>query len=103
MYLLLVALGITYIVKYGTILHGLREALNKHALLHELLQCSLCLGFWVGVLLVPWATISLNLKLAVLFPFASAAWCWSLDALHDAVVCTCKTPPEQDHHEDIID
>lgn len=101
MYLLMVALGMVYIVRYGTILKSLRAALSDNALIAELLKCSLCLGFWVGVLLVPFVCCSLRVSLAVLFPFASAAWCWSIDTLHDAVVCSCKRNEYQT--EDIID
>jgi len=96
-YYLLGALGITYILKYGTILESARRVLGaKFPALSELFHCSLCLGFWAGVLLVPsiygdddissrvYGTHSVTI--ALLFPFASAAWCWTIDELHDAVV-----------------
>jgi hypothetical protein len=98
----MVALGMVYIIKYGSILKYPREVLSRCVWAAELLKCSLCLGFWVGVLLIPFACCSLRTTLAMLFPFASAAWCWSIDALHDAVVCSCNRNYSE-RVEDIID
>jgi hypothetical protein len=85
LYTLLSSLGLMYIIKYGTILDGLRAWLIKTVpWTHQLLQCSLCLGFWTGVVTgIVSSDDNINL---VLFPWASAAWCWSCDTIHDLVV-----------------
>lgn len=86
-YYLLSALGVTYVLKYGTILESVRRVLGaKIPVMIELFHCSLCLGFWAGVLIAPLVMATDDIIYAVLFPFASAAWCWTIDELHDAVV-----------------
>lgn len=86
-YYLLSALGVTYVLKYGTILERVRRVLGvKISWTIELFHCSLCLGFWSGVFIAPLVIATDDIICAVLFPFASAAWCWTIDELHDAVV-----------------
>lgn len=49
--LLLAAIGLTFILKYGFILNVPRNWLkNKSVYLNELLSCSQCLGFWCGLI-----------------------------------------------------
>lgn len=96
LYYLVAALGMVYVLKYGTILESVRRVLGaKIPMLIELFHCSLCLGFWAGVAISPAVAVdpdvsslytSNGLIHAVLFPFASAAWCWTVDELHDAIV-----------------
>lgn len=84
---LLACLGITYILKYSTLLNAVRGALIARAILfEELFKCSLCLGFWAGVMVSPWVAHHADVHQAWLLPWASAAWCWSCDTLHDLVV-----------------
>jgi hypothetical protein len=47
-YFILVAYGLTQILIYGSILKPIRPTKGK---LGELFQCSMCMGFWVGVFL----------------------------------------------------
>lgn len=48
--LLLAAIGLTFILKYGFILNVPRNWLKgKSVYLKELLSCSQCLGFWCGL------------------------------------------------------
>lgn len=42
--------GLTEILMRGSIFEGLRRRLGRNRLLRELLSCSLCLGFWAGLL-----------------------------------------------------
>ena len=75
--------GLTFILKYGTILKWMREPLIKlHPKIKELFGCSLCLGFWSGVLigLYSWYFCHFDME-AVLFPFASAGLSWFFDSL----------------------
>ena len=86
-YWLLVSLGLMYILRYGSIVQSPRAWLvSKHHKLQELFNCSLCLGFWTGVACMPGVILYTGLLGALGFPFASAAWCWSIDTLHDVVV-----------------
>lgn len=87
LYYLLSSLGITYVLKYGTILDQVRRWIgSKFVVMVELFHCALCLGFWSGVMIAPLIAVTNDCISAVLFPFASAAWCWTIDELHDAVV-----------------
>jgi len=76
---LLACIGLTWILKYGTSLNRPRTYLcNLHPLIKELFSCSLCLGFWVGLLLAIPTGI-------VLLPLASSAVCWFADCLIDLI------------------
>ena len=89
LYTLLSCLGLTYILKYGTILSPVRCGLVARAIFFkQLFECSLCLGFWSGVIIAPWTALNVGPYDAILLPFASAAWCWSCDELHEFVVAT---------------
>lgn len=85
-YELLSALGIVYIIKYGSIFRGVRQYFNHTVpVIGELLTCSLCLGFYVGLVLTLLGQIS-HPHALTLFPFASAAWCWSVDILFTVLI-----------------
>ena len=47
-YFILCAFGLTQILVYGAIFDGIRP---KNGKLGELLNCPMCMGFWVGVYL----------------------------------------------------
>ncbi len=47
-YFILIGYGLTQILCYGNILNSIRPAKGK---LGELFKCSLCLSFWVGIIL----------------------------------------------------
>lgn len=73
---LLACVGLTFILKYGTILNIPRNYLTKlHSSIEQLFKCSLCLGFWSGV-----AVYFVN-QTTPLLPLASAATCWGADSL----------------------
>lgn len=73
---LLACVGLTFILKYGTILNYPRNILKKlHKTFEQLFKCSLCLGFWSGV--VVYFVNQQN----VLLPLCSAAVCWMADSV----------------------
>lgn len=72
---LLACVGLMFILKYGTILNWPRKLLCKITVFDELFKCSLCLGFWSG--LIVWCVDKQN----ILLPLASAAVCWAADSI----------------------
>jgi hypothetical protein len=71
-------IGLHWILKYGTILNIPRRFICKVKIIADLFKCSLCLGFWVGVL-GTW--VSGNVYL----PFASAGACWFVDNVNNTI------------------
>ncbi len=86
--ILLSCIGIVWIIKDSYIFARPRNFLSsKSDLLKELLSCSLCLGFWCGLvigLINLWIGESISLKL-LLLPLSSAAFCWFSDSLLDLI------------------
>lgn len=84
----LASIGLVWIVKDSYILSNPREYLkSKSKHLNELLICSLCLGFWSGLLfssLHYYINSNLSIDL-LLFPLASSASCWLLDSALDLI------------------
>jgi len=79
--------GLTWILKYATILDPIRKPLKAlHPKLTELFNCSLCLGIWSGaaVGLFSWYYCYFGAE-ALLFPFSSAALSWFFDCLIDYI------------------
>lgn len=73
---ILACIGLTFILKYGTILNMPRKFLTGiHKIIKQLFDCSLCLGFWSGV------TVYFVNQSTPLLPLASAAACWGADSL----------------------
>ena len=71
---LICCLGLHWILKYGTILNKFRDIVCRVNLIDKLFRCSLCLGFWCGLL------VSLgSFKIAC----ASAGFCWFFDNLNN--------------------
>lgn len=68
-----------FILKYGTILDAPRAIICRISLINELFKCSLCLGFWSGVIIFA-AT-----RDDVLLPLASAGICWITDNINNAI------------------
>jgi hypothetical protein len=77
-----------FIVKYSTILSGYRNLISRlHPKLKELHKCSLCLGFWVGVLIMIFEIYyqpTLQHRLFLL-PLISAGVCWFVDNLNNTL------------------
>ena len=84
---LIACLGIVWIIKDSYIFQSPRNKLKSHSLFFkELLSCSLCIGFWVGVLLSCFEYFYLGVKDNIFYnPFASAAFCWFFDSILDMV------------------
>ena len=82
---LISALGLTYILKYGSILNKFRTFLSKDDFFNELFQCSLRLGFWSGAFLSPLIFLKYGVVYAILFPTAAAAFSWTIDTIHDII------------------
>ena len=88
LYYLFASLGLCYILKYGTILNKPRNYfISKFNFCKELFGCSLCLGFWCGVFMIPFIWFSdIYLNVSIVYPLASAAFCWTMDLLLDLAV-----------------
>jgi len=63
---------------YGTIFNIPRAKLTKIKFFKELLSCSLCVGFWVGLFLSAFTEYNF-----ILFALYSAATCYIIDRLTD--------------------
>lgn len=81
-FILLACAGLTFILKYGSILAWLRSPLIKLKFFDELFKCSLCLGFWSGVLISLFLyQVDMWSPIYCLLPFASSATCWTADGV----------------------
>ena len=74
-------IGLTFIIKYGSILNWLRSPLVKINFFKELLSCSLCIGFWSGVYIGMLGFFIENDSRYVLLPLISAPICWFSDCV----------------------
>ena len=82
---LLACVGLMFILKYGTILNRYRKFVTKlHPKIAELHKCSLCLGFWTGVI-VGVTDYFLNGTSYYLLPLASSGLCWFIDNLNNMI------------------
>lgn len=85
---LLASIGLVWIIKDSHIFLKPRTYLkSKSTYLSLLLSCSMCLGFWVGLLVVVFDHLcfhSLSQK-HILYPFAFSAFCFISDSLLDFV------------------
>ena len=82
---LLACVGLMFILKYGTILNSYRKFVtNLHPKIAELHKCSLCLGFWTGVI-IGVADHLLNNTSYYFLPLASSALCWFVDNLNNMI------------------
>jgi len=83
-YYWMAAIGICFILKYGSILEKFRTKTSEVLpILKKLYKCCLCMGFWVGCFI----SIFLNLEIQILlFPFTCSAVCWIADLLVTALI-----------------
>jgi hypothetical protein len=83
----LAAIGIVWIIKDSYILKKPRDFLKrKSKTLSELLSCSQCLGFWVGVTFAIYFSYQNGFhEIILLYPFAVSAFCWIFDSLLDMI------------------
>ncbi len=72
------AYGLCHILMYGTIFNIPRVKLTKIELFKELLSCSLCVGFWVGLALSTFTEYN-----TLVFALYSSATCYIIDRLTD--------------------
>lgn len=86
-------IGLMWILKHGSILDAPRKFLTFHSkILSELFKCSLCLGFWSGLIigLYSYFLIQKSNELFLL-PLASSALCWFFDSLLDLIqLSSCR-------------
>lgn len=85
-YVTLACVGLMFILKYGTILNRPRNWIKRqHAKLNDLFECSLCLGFWTGIILgFPYSLWYM--------PFISAGVCWITDVVFGIIIDRFQTP-----------
>ena len=87
MYHLLSCLGLMFILKYGSIFKSLRDFLSARSdVFKELFSCSLCLGFWSGLVVGILTLKDCAVGEYIALPFASAAFCNIVDMLIDKVL-----------------
>lgn len=72
---LLACVGLMFILKYGSVLNWPRDLLCRLGFFRELFKCSLCLGFWSGVI------VCMLSSRDVILPLASAGVCWAADSI----------------------
>lgn len=89
---LISCVGIMWVLRYGSILDRPRRYISSRSnLLKELLNCSLCLGFWCGLIVGSLMYYFNDAKIAyLLFPFCSSACCWFFDSLLDLIQLSCN-------------
>lgn len=74
------------ILMYGSIFEKLRIFLSKSKTLNTLFKCSLCLGFWSGLLVsIVEYTRTECIYNIIYTPFASSCACWLFDSIIDAL------------------
>lgn len=90
---LIASLGLMWILKHGSIFNKPRSFVTKRSkILKELFNCSLCLGFWSGVVIAFFSYKYIAPEpILFIFPFASSALSWLLDSLLDLIqLASCK-------------
>jgi hypothetical protein len=81
-YYLVSCIGLTFLLKYAKILKHYRDHwTSKDEFFKDLFGCSLCLGFWVGMIHIPFISLcqGTDLKL-LLLPTVSSAIAWFADS-----------------------
>ena len=73
-------IGLMWILRYGSILRIPRNLLTRFTVFEELFKCSLCLGFWAGVIISLFYHFHLHAT-DWLLPLSSAACCWFFDSI----------------------
>ena len=84
------SVGLTNILKYGSILKTPRNAIiEKNPFIKELFSCSMCLGFWSGILIGLIGYFYLNINSSILLPLASSVFSQFFDYAIDAIDGFC--------------
>jgi hypothetical protein len=81
------SMGLVWVIKDSYVLSLPRNYLNSKSIwIKELISCSQCLGFWVGVSFSIIDFYFFNFNLIILsYPFAVSAFCWFFDSLLDLI------------------
>ncbi len=77
------SIGLCLILKHGSILEIFRDKTSEvFPFLRKLYKCCLCMGFWVGLSMIPflYSIEGFGIEL-VWFPFSTSALCWVTDSL----------------------
>jgi len=75
------SIGLCFILKYGSILSFFRNKLIRFKYFQELFSCSLCLGFWSGLI------VGLHTDFPpYLFAVYGSAVCWVSDYILDIII-----------------
>lgn len=77
---ILAAIGLMCILKYGSIFDFIRKPLTRIGFFETLFGCSLCLGFWTGVLVAAYEYF-VNGVVDPYMPFIAAAASWMFDTV----------------------
>lgn len=80
--LLLACFGLTNILVNGSILNKFRDYISKWEFIKQLINCSMCTGFWVGLyfsLIITLVSIGTPLFYIITLPFASSGISWILE------------------------
>ena len=82
----LACMGLVWILKDSYILSRPRNYLkSKSKHLKEFLSCSLCLGFWAGLLLACCENSSNFSITYIYYPLSVSAFCWFFDSTLDMI------------------
>ena len=84
-------IGLCFVLKYGSILNPIRNLLSRLKFFEELFSCSMCLGFWSG--LVIGLVTNYN---PLLFPLYGCTVCWFADYILDIVIKHGDTGSEEE-------
>lgn len=84
---LMASIGLVWIIKDSLILKSPRKYISsKSKWLEELLSCSQCLGFWVGLCLAYFEYTFIGFDFYLLYlPFISSGFCWFFDSALDLI------------------
>jgi len=90
-------IGLSFILKYGSILAYFRDKLTKYKYFKELFSCSLCLGFWSGVVVGLIGNYN-----PVIFATYGAAVCWYADYILDVIIRNGKESTKKENHDNLV-
>ena len=75
--------GLTFLLKYAQIIKHYRQQLvDQDEFFRDMFKCSLCLGFWSGMLHIPVVTLCTGFEFRLLLlPLVSAGISWFADSV----------------------
>tara|TARA_Y100000592_G_C5482355_1_gene326433 strand:- start:3284 stop:3610 length:327 start_codon:yes stop_codon:yes gene_type:complete len=94
------SIGLANILKYGSILKPLRGLLFKISFFKEMFSCSMCLGFWSG-LIISIIVYRLGISESALFllmPLVSSCTFQLFDVLIDFLIEKSSPHPSKPYH-----